>query len=243
MRRMDRSKERGIALAVVAIALVAIFAMMVIAVDVGRFAHTGSEVQAIADLAALSGARSVLLRGPGNAQSGADTAARQNVSDGRTFVNDGSSGVLQVVEGCYTPPAAGCSANCQGTFNGPQSPPCPAGPPQQFQAVKVTATRRGVSIITAALLPINTGLRSLDITKQAIAAIGGINDVTPALPVALCPSLLASVNPGGTCVQDAVLDQITLAPTGTQNACLTSLSPSSANANTFKSLVPPECGG
>ena len=78
MRRMDRSKERGIALAVVAIALVAIFAMIVIAVDVGRFAHTASEVQAIADLAALSGAKSVLVRGAGTAQSGGDTAAQQN---------------------------------------------------------------------------------------------------------------------------------------------------------------------
>ena len=90
MKRYHRKEERGIALALVAMFLGVIFAMMVIAVDVGRFAHTGSEVQAIADLSALSGARSVLVRGPGTAQSGADAAARQNVADGRTFVDDGT---------------------------------------------------------------------------------------------------------------------------------------------------------
>src|SRR5205814_925135 len=124
---------------------------------------------------------------------------------GRTFVDDGTGGVLQVVEGCYTPPASNCSANCQGSFNGPQAPPCPAGPPQQFQAVKVTATRNGVNVLTAALIPINVGLTSLNITKQAIAAIVGVNAVGPGLPVTLCPELLAKLQPGQTCVQDAVL--------------------------------------
>src|SRR5690349_20394915 len=123
MRRMDRSKERGIALAVVAIALVAIFAMIVIAVDVGRFAHTASEVQAIADLAALSGAKSVLVRGAGTAQSGGDTAAQQNTFDGRTFVNDGTIATMPVEEGCYTRPDPACSTNCKGTFVA-QPPPC-----------------------------------------------------------------------------------------------------------------------
>ena len=249
MKRYHRKEERGIALALVAMFLGVIFAMMVIAVDVGRFAHTGSEVQAIADLSALSGARSVLVRGPGTAQSGADAAARQNVADGRTFVDDGTGGVLQVVEGCYTPPASNCSTNCQGSFNGPQAPPCPAGPPQQFQAVKVTATRNGVNVLTAALIPINVGLTSLNITKQAIAAIVGVNAVGPGLPITLCPELLAKLQPGQTCVQDAVLQQIALVPTGSQNSCYSSLTTSSANnggtggSTGFRYMLPPECGG
>src|SRR5437762_5329184 len=158
MKRERHKGERGIALALIGISLTAIFAMMVIAIDVGRFAHTAAEIQAIADLAAMSGAKSVLVRGAGTAQSGADTAARQNTFDGRTFVDDGTIATLPVEEGCYARPATGCSTNCSGTFT-VQAPPCPAG---QFQAVRATATGNTVRVITAGLLPINTGLTSLN---------------------------------------------------------------------------------
>src|SRR5689334_20597734 len=126
MKRRHRTGERGVALALIAIALTTIFAMIVIAVDVGRFAHTASEVQSVADLAALAGAKNVLVKGPGNAQAGANTTALQNTFDGRTFVNDGTIASLPVEEGCYARAAAGCSANCAGTFT-VQAPPCPAG--------------------------------------------------------------------------------------------------------------------
>ena len=240
MRRPRRRGERGIALALVGIALVAIFAMIVIAVDIGRFAHTGAEVQAVADLAALSGAKQILLRGAGTAQAGADTAARQNSFDGRTFINDGTIATLPAEEGCYTRPAAGCTTNCFGTFT-VQAPPCPAG---QFQAVRATATGNTVRIITAALLPINVGLQSLNITKQAIAAIVGNNATQGSLPVVLCPTILQQLQPGGTCVQGAVMAQNIFVPDPAQNSCYSSLSPTdAASAQRFKSLLPSSCGG
>ena len=240
MARQRRRSERGVALAFIGVWLLTLFALIVVAVDVARFSHTASEVQAIADLAALSGAKSVLVRGAGTAQNGADVAVRQNVVDGQAFKDDTTVGSLQVVEGCYTPPPSGCSTNCQGSFNGPQSPPCPSGPPQQFEAVSVTATRKGVEVVTATL--IDPALAH-DVTKGAIAAIVGINAVAGNLPVTLCPSLLAQLQPGQTCVQDAVLQQMAFVPNGTQNSCYTSLSPAPANADTFRNLLPPECGG
>jgi putative Flp pilus-assembly TadE/G-like protein len=240
MRRPRRRGERGIALALVGIALVAIFAMIVIAVDVGRFAHTGAEVQAVADLAALSGAKQVLAHGAGTAQAGGDTAARQNSFDGRAFINDGTIATMPVEEGCYTRPAAGCTTNCMGTF-AVGAPPCPAG---QFQAVRATATGNTVRIITAALLPINLGLQSLNVTKQAIAAIVGGNTTQGTLPVVFCPTLLTQLQPGGTCVQDAVMAQNLFVPDPSGNSCYSSLSPTdAASAQRFNSLLPASCGG
>jgi len=238
MKRRRRTGERGVALALIAIALTTIFAMIVIAVDVGRFAHTATEVQSVADHAALAGAKTVLVKGAGNAQAGANTTALQNTFDGRTFVNDGTIASLPVDEGCYARPAAGCTTNCTGTFT-VQAPPCPAG---QLQAVRATATGQAVRIITAALLPINAGLQSLNITKQAIAAIEGFSAGGPALPVTICPNLLSQQS--GPCVQGTPLGAaIALVPDPSQNACYTSLDGSSANAQTFISRLPSSCGG
>jgi Flp pilus assembly protein TadG len=236
MKQLGRKSERGIALAFVGIVLVALFAIIVLAVDIGRYVHTAGEVQAVADLAALSGAKSVLVRGAGTAQSGADTAALQNTFDGRTFVDDGTVASLPVDEGCYTPPAATCSTNCQGTFSA-TAPPCPAG---QYQAVRATATGKDVRAITAGLI----GAPLLhDVTKQAIAGIVGINAVAATLPVVICPEVLQQLQPGGTCVQDAVLSQISLVPTPGQNGCYSSLGNGAASSHTFSQLLPPECGG
>ncbi len=203
MKRQRRNGERGFALAMMALGLLTFFAMIVIAVDVGRFSHTASEMQAIADLAALSGAKSVLVRGAGTAQSGADTAARRNTFDGRTFIDDGTVGTLPVDEGCYTPPAAGCSTDCQGSFTPTGGGACPQG---QFEAVRATATGNAVQVITAGLIPGSP--QQLNITRRAIAAIVGINAVAATLPVALCPQLLAQLQPGQTCLQDATLKQL-----------------------------------
>src|SRR5712692_8557723 len=104
MKRESRKSERGIALIAVGIAIFAFFALIVIAVDVGRFSHTASEIQAVADLAALSGAKNVQSQGAGTAQAGADTAALQNKFDGRVFVNNGSVATLNAEEGCFTKP-------------------------------------------------------------------------------------------------------------------------------------------
>ena len=201
MKRPPRNGERGIALVAIGIAIFVFFALMVIAVDVGRFSHTASEVQSVADLAALSGAKSVLAKGSGlgYAQEGANTAARQNKFDGRAFVNDGAVASLLAEEGCFTPPAADCSTDCSGTFTA-GGLTCSSG---QFAAVRATATGHAVKVVTANLIPGTPSQE--DITRRATAVIAGHNGVQATLPVTLCSALLTELQPNMQCVQDTPL--------------------------------------
>jgi len=68
------------------LALVAMFALIVVAIDIGRISHTATEVQGIADSAALAGAWAVVKQGAGSAQAAATTAASDNRFDGQNFV-------------------------------------------------------------------------------------------------------------------------------------------------------------
>jgi len=240
MKRPPRKGERGIALVAIGIAIFAFFALMVIAVDVGRFSHTASEVQSVADLAALSGAKSVQVKGSGlgYAQEGANAAARQNKFDGRAFVNDGAVASLLAEEGCFTPPAADCSTDCRGTFTA-GGVTCSSG---QFAAVRATATGHAVKVVTASMIP-GTASQE-DITRRATAVIAGHNGVQPTMPVTLCPALLTQLQPNMQCVQGAPLQAVLFAPDGSQNSCYSNLAlAGGASGSDFKSLLPPECGG
>jgi Flp pilus assembly protein TadG len=240
MKRPPRKGERGIALIAIGIAIFAFFALMVIAVDVGRFSHTASEVQSVADLAALSGAKSVQVKGSGQGygQEGANTAALQNTFDGRTFVNNSSVASLNAEEGCFTPPDPACSSDCRGTFT-PGGIACSSG---QFAAVRATATGHAVKVVTANLIPGTPSQE--DITRSATAVIAGHNGVQATLPVTLCPALLTALQPNQQCVQDAPLKAVLFAPDGSQNSCYSNLGLSGgASGSDFRSLLPPECSG
>ena len=96
-----RRGQGGFVLVLSGILLLTMFALMVVAIDIGRISHTGTEVQGIADSAALAGALAVIKQGPGNARPAATTAAQDNRFDGRDFVNDGTNGQLDVIEGSW----------------------------------------------------------------------------------------------------------------------------------------------
>ena len=68
-----RRGQEGFVLALSGILLLTMFALMVVAIDIGRISHTATEVQVAVDAAALAGAEN-LLKG-GNVDS-AKAAAR-----------------------------------------------------------------------------------------------------------------------------------------------------------------------
>src|SRR5262245_53716144 len=73
-------KERGVALVTVVLALTALMAVTVVAVDVGRLAFTATEVQTAAEAAATGGVRT--LFSSGNASTGAQQMISQNKING-----------------------------------------------------------------------------------------------------------------------------------------------------------------
>jgi Putative Flp pilus-assembly TadE/G-like len=77
IRRVDAGDERGISLVITAIALVAIFAMVVLVIDVGALLVKRRAMVKAADAAALAAAQSC-ARGLGDAESQADTFASLN---------------------------------------------------------------------------------------------------------------------------------------------------------------------
>src|SRR5689334_5052342 len=87
MERQRRKSERGIGLVATAVWIIAFAIIMAAAVDMARLSHTASEVQVIADAAALSGARALYLNGgtPGPEQDAAWGVAHQNSFDGKIF--------------------------------------------------------------------------------------------------------------------------------------------------------------
>ncbi len=244
MKRQRRKGERGIGLVVVGIAIFVFFALMVIAVDFGRFSHTAAEVQAVADLAALSGAKAILINGPGTAQAGADTAALPNTFDGRNFANDGTVAALPVDEGHYDPPCSQCPSTVCPTCSGdPQGTFTAGGSP--VNAARATAIGKGVHVITASLIG---NMVQRDVAKTAVAVIGGANMIEPDLPILACPDFGGGwlTHVAGTCTQGAVIKSginIQFAPTGSQTACWSSLNTGSSSASVFNSLLPADCGG
>ena len=62
--------------------MTALVALTAVGVDVGHLAFTATEVQNLADVAATSGAQSLVIQGEGTAQSGAQLALKENYIDG-----------------------------------------------------------------------------------------------------------------------------------------------------------------
>jgi len=226
--RTSRRGQEGFALAFAAIFLSVLFAMMVVAVDIGRIAHTATEVQGIADSAAISGALAVIKQGAGNASPAATTAANDNRFDTRNFVA-GTNGLLAVEEG---------------TWDSTSTPPFSAGG-APVNAVRATATGQSVRYITATLLP---GVApTTDIQKVAVAIIGAPSTAAVSLPMAICSSVANGVSPQppGPCAggDGTVLKTIPdLLQQGAQNTCFSGLG-TGANSSDERKLLPAACGG
>src|SRR5437899_616133 len=82
--------ERGQVFVAAAVALAAFLALGVVAVDIGRLAHTATEVQAVADVAASAGATALLKKTFAQANvdpiAEAQFVAGQNTMDGQAAV-------------------------------------------------------------------------------------------------------------------------------------------------------------
>src|SRR2546427_10564378 len=148
--RRPRGQE-GFVLVLGGIVLLVMFALIVVTCDIGRISHTATEVQGIADSAALAGALAVIKQGPGTAQSAATGVATDNRFDGRAFV-DGTSGHLVVEEGKWDTGTA--------SFTSGASP---------ANAVRAIVTGQNVKYVAAPLIGIAP---ASDIHKLTVAVIG-----------------------------------------------------------------------
>ena len=233
-----RRGQDGFALIAGGLVLLAMFALIVVAIDIGRISHTATEVQGIADSAAMAGALAVLKEGAGKAQPAATAAANDNRFDGQTFV-DGTNGQLDVKEGSWDPSTASFT---------------PDGSPTN--AVRAIATGQSVRYVTAPLIP---GVApTSDIQKLAVAVIAAPSLAIVNVPLAICSSVANGVSPqppgpcangdgtvikppcgalppNGSCLPD-------IEAQGTQNSCFSGLG---TGANSFNewSLLPAQCGG
>src|SRR5262245_3903698 len=117
--RGKRRRQRGVALALVAIFLAVILGITALGVDLGRLAHTANEVQTVADAAARGGAKS-LLDNSGTAGFGITTAhliSSKNIVNGVAPPN----GDVLVDEGSYNPATGNfecCTSNSPCCSNG-----------------------------------------------------------------------------------------------------------------------------
>ncbi len=225
----NRRKERGFVLAAAAIALAAIFAIMVVAIDIGRISHTGTELQGIADSAAVSGAMAILKQGPGTDPSpAAVTAAGDNRYDGQTFSN-GSHGQLTTTAG---------------NWNTTNTPPFTGGG-TPTNAVQAFVTGPNVPLILAALIPGASSTK--DIQRQAVAVIAPPSNAIATMPFSVCSDVSNGVSPQppGPCPNGdgTVIKTLPdLVQQGAQNSCFTGLG-GGACASCEQSLLPASCGG
>src|SRR5437667_8010260 len=102
-----RRGQEGFVLVLSGILLLTMFALIAVAIDIGRISHTATEVQGIADSAAMAGALAVLKEGAGKAQPAATAAANDNRFDGHNFVA-GTNGQLDGKEGGWDPSTDSC---------------------------------------------------------------------------------------------------------------------------------------
>ena len=221
-----RRGQGGFVLVLAGILLLTTFALIVVAIDIGRISHTATEVQGIADSAALAGALAVIKQGAGNAGPAATTAAGDNRFDGRNFI-DGTNGQLVVREGRWDPSTA--------SFTAGDSP---------TNAVRAIATGQSVRYVAAPLIGIGP---TTDIQKLAVAVIGAPATASASFPGAVCSSVANGVSPQppGPCAggDGTVIKTIPdLQQTGTQNSCFSGLGTGASSSNE-RSLLPAQCGG
>ena len=222
-----RRGQEGFALIAGGLVLLAMFALIVVAIDIGRISHTATEVQGIADSAAMAGALAVLKEGAGKAQPAATAAANDNRFDGQNFVA-GTNGHLDVNEGSWDPSTASFTLGGSPT-----------------NAVRAIATGQSVRYVTAPLIP---GVApTSDIQKLAVAVIAAPSIAVVNVPLAVCSSVANGVSPQppGPCANGdgTVIKTIPdLEQQGTQNSCFSGLG-TGANSQSEWNLLPAQCGG
>ncbi len=190
--RGGRKDERGVAVVALALSMTALFGLAAVAVDVGRIAHTATEVQTVADIAATAGATNLLK---GGTAASARTDAQSVVAQNKVA---GSAATIQsanIEVGQYNPQT--------NAFTNGATPP---------NAVRATPSQTVANLFAGFF---GSSFANTTITKTATAGFVGLGQAAPTLPLAIgacnfqaLQSCFASSN---------CLPRFTQAPNGTDN--------------------------
>jgi putative Flp pilus-assembly TadE/G-like protein len=232
-----RKGERGIGLLAVALWIGALAVIAAVAVDVARLSHTASEVQSIADAAALAGAKALLEAGgvAGPEQTAAFAVANQNRFNGQLFpLSNDATANLFVEPGTFDPAATPPFSPVAGGGNG--------------NAVRATPTGKNIPFIAAALVgPFLNQASSTgsDVTKSAIAAFGCGTNCQPDLPIAICNDVVTTIPSNRICESSDFAGVAPLSQTPAVGvSCFTSLGTTlSASSSAERDDLPRICGG
>ena len=187
--------ERGIAMVLAALLLVAIIAISGIAVEVSRLTDTATEVQVAADAAALAAAQNKINGGTdADARTAAQTVAAHDATDGRAPSPDIVFGSYSVANGFSTSPPSGTD----------------------LPAARATVTAADVRYLMATVFGAGT---STTVTKRAVATFESTGQTQAKAPFTVCDCLLQqpTCQP---CSGNLNTFTVTQTPTGTQNSCM-----------------------
>jgi hypothetical protein len=215
-----RRSERGVALAYFGILMLMFIGFAVIGIDVARLAFTASEVQSIADSAALAAIGDY-------ATTNADptvhttTIVGDNTVDGRAgTINSGTTAGIELLEpGTYDWNTKAFTVGAWGD----------AG----INAARAHGKGTVTNLLAAAI-----GVLNSSVHRTAIAAVGPACQEANPFPVALLESEVASFVDSPNC-GNLPATQIFQVPG--QNSCFTSLSSSPSSASGDINLIPKQC--
>lgn len=220
---VHRRNQRGIALAYFGVAMLTLISFAVIGIDLARLAFTASEVQSVADAAALAAALAKAQNSPDPVAQAA-SVAQQNKVDGEAADVGAGDVVESVVPGYWDFDAGTFTAS---TWDDPTA-----------NAAKAHATKTVDNFIAAAI-----GAPTSSVARDAIAAIGGACDGRPLMPIAVGECFFEQFAEGDP--EDpnrcSHLPSVRMSSDPIDNACYTSLGESSASANQARRYLPPTC--
>jgi Flp pilus assembly protein TadG len=215
-----RRSERGIALAYFGIIMIMLIGFVVIGIDVGRLAFTASEVQSIADSAALA-AIGDYAANKADPTAHTKTIVADNTVDGRDgTIDSGTTAGIELLEaGTYDWNTKAFAVGTWGT----------AG----INAARAHGKGTVTNLVAAAI-----GVVDSSVHRQAIAAVGGACNEVNALPIAIEQDAIQSFMNSPDCSNIPVtrLFQVPL-----DNSCFTSLSTAAAGSSTERAHVPDTC--
>jgi Flp pilus assembly protein TadG len=215
-----RRSERGIALAYFGIIMIMLIGFVVIGVDVARLAFTASEVQSIADSAALA-AIGDYAANKADPTAHTKTIVADNTVDGRagTIASGTTAGIELLEAGTYDWNTKAFAVGTWGT----------AG----INAARAHGKGTVTNLVAAAIGVVNSSVH-----RQAIAAVGGACNEVAALPIAIEQQAIQQYINSPDC-ENIPVTRLFQVPT--DNSCFTSLSTAAAGSSSESAHVPAAC--
>ena len=215
-----RTKQRGIALAYFGIMLLMFVSFAVIGIDVGRLAFTASEVQSMADAAAL-GAIGAHGAGVADPTTQTRTLVGENTIDARAgnISNSTTAGIKTLTPGIYDFATKSFTAS--------------AWTDPTVNAARALGSGTVTNFLAAAI-----GVLDSTVERQATAAIGGACNEEGALPIAIEQDAIQAFLNSADC-RNIPVTRLFQVPK--DNSCFTSLSTASAGSSTERGHVPNTC--